>query len=238
MPLGAIFILLRTSVSINEKEIIFKKFAKEKSFLWEDIISIERIRRYSLTPNPKDLKISIRNGKEIYIYGYLKDLNDAEQRIEKYSMKTIGEKTVYKGNGSIIYKRYTDLLWLLIGINFGSILVLYYYYQINVRTVVVYLSPTLFLLLIYYFSYFERMTQVVISFNENEMLYESSRRYGIFFKRVKFNFPWKAIISAKIVDEKKGPIIIETTQGDYPFWSNYDNDINVIVADKINLRCK
>ena len=86
IPLIAIFILVKTKITINERHLIRKRFNKTTKIEWNKVSSIERVKKYTITfDEPKDLKITTKDGKDIYIYGYLENFNNAIEDIKRYS---------------------------------------------------------------------------------------------------------------------------------------------------------
>lgn len=93
IPLIMIFILLKTEIHINEREIIKKSITGNKTMRWEDVSSIERKNIYTIyLDKPRDFTITATNNKRIYIYGFLRDIEDAEKDIIHYSKNEIGMK--------------------------------------------------------------------------------------------------------------------------------------------------
>jgi len=88
IPLIAIFILLKTNIQLNSEGIAQKNFLIYKKIRWEEVVSIKKVRKYTISfDEPKDIKITGRDGTTIIVYGFLKDLEEAEKDIKKYSRK-------------------------------------------------------------------------------------------------------------------------------------------------------
>jgi len=86
IPFIAIYVLIKTKITINERHLIRKRFNKTTKIEWNKVSSIERVKKYTITfDEPKDLKITTKDGKDIYIYGYLENFNNAIEEIKRYS---------------------------------------------------------------------------------------------------------------------------------------------------------
>jgi hypothetical protein len=236
LPAIALFITFSTKILIDEHEIILKNIIKQKALKWTDIKEIERVRRLCIWrgENPKDLKIASTAGAKIFVYGYLKDYDQAIKDIEQYSRKAIGTLKYYAGSGYFIHKKTYLYTTMFLGIGLLCVLILYYYYHYPLKTVLLSCLPLS--VLAFYIAYMDRKAQVRISFTDEGIIYEYAKQIGLRFKRVSTIIPLESIISVKMVNEKKGPVEIETSKEDYLLWSYYDDNLNSKVIEEIKRR--
>ena len=239
IPLTAISVLLNTKLIISETGVRLKNFLKEKHIRWEDIETIDRKHFYPIIRElkPNDIEIKDRSKKVIRIYRFLRSFEEAKKDIERYLKRKIDEVTAYKsykGGGYNIHKKISLLIITLMAINWILIFILYFF-KYKPKIIIVYTCIP-FLAIALYALYFERKSCIELSITNIGLIYESAKRYGLRFKRFRSSIPWSSINSVKIIDNKKGPLKIETSDGNYFFWNSVNSDLNFKILDEINRR--
>lgn len=235
LPAMTVFIRTNVKILIDEHEIVVKYLLSQEKINWGDITEIERVHELSVwrRENPRDLKFTRNDGKVIFIYGYLKDYDQAIKDIERYSPKAIGQLKAYKGTESVVHKKHEWSLVVIAGALFIWALTIKDIY----KDLFSFSNVIIFFIFLFYWVYFLKMGKVIISFSDKGIIYEGGESRGIiFFKRVRSVIPWETINSVKIVNDRKGPIKIETSSRNYLFWSAKDPKINATVFEEINRR--
>jgi hypothetical protein len=89
-PLGAIFILLGTGLSVGPNGIVQKNLFRETRISWQEVVSIEKKHLFAILPDlsdPEDVEIRDNEKHVIRVYRFLGERDSALNDIKKYSNK-------------------------------------------------------------------------------------------------------------------------------------------------------
>lgn len=148
-------------------------------------------------------------------------------------------KKIYRTNGYAVHKKTFLVLFSIWIIDVVCAFFMRTYELINFHPKLVSLIPYIMLLIIMgYITYMLKNTHIELIIDDNGITYKSARRKGLKFKRFSSFVPWSSVKTISVFDKKKGPIHIETADGEFIYKNIVTLEENKNIAEELISRFK
>lgn len=89
-----------------------------------------------------------------------------------------------------------------------------------------------------YMVYMVKNTMIRLEVDDNGINYESATRTGLLFHNTSHFAPWKSLADVAILDKKKGPLKIDTVDGEIIYWNIVNPSENSELYDSVDIGIK